>query len=336
MLPRVRGPATVTTRGLLAVLLTAALGSAPACGDDEPTTEAEPGPAAPRRADDQEPAWAERLAEPSVADLLAALHQPHALVRQAVGPHRLHVVTDLSLSPPPDPAAEAEGSRRALRPVDEPVVEGQAVHDELTLVWQGSDHAGDHLSLSQHNDHDRGRDVVVVGETVHVRKEHRGWTHYTRDSDVLEHWLDDAQRSVHGAVELAAPRLRLTPTPRDGAGLRGAAGVEIALDLTDEVDETQIASGPTQTWRKDATVEAIEGTLTLDAATGAWLSATIDVRYGVPGADGRPLTGHLRLEATLEADPSQAVSAPPDSQPLPTRIRYEQEQHELLHGLAAP
>lgn len=328
MLRRVRGLAHVATRWLMAT----ALATTSACGDDgdapapaEAPAEAAPSGPAPSGQD-----WSERLGEPTVADLLAALDQPHQVVREALGPHRLQVVTDTSLVPP---SSDGEEGHPAL---DSAVVAEQSVHDELTLQWQPPDDAGDRLSLSQHNDHERGRDVVVIGETIHVRKAHRGWVHYPRDSDLLERWLDDAQRSVHDAIELAAPGLSLQATTREGAGLRGSTGVEITLDLAETIDDDVVTLGPTQAWRRDVTLEAVEGTVVLDAQTGAWISAEVDVRYRLPGADGRPLSGHLHLRGTLEPDPKGTVSAPADSQPLPSRVRYDQEQRELLDGLAAP
>lgn len=321
MLPRVSGSLPLVTRWLLAAML----GGLVACGDDEAAPSE---PAAAARAEG-EPSWAERLAEPDVSGLLAALDQPHATIREAVGAHHLQVTTQTSLTPPAwDP--------EALHPVDAPVVPDQAVRDELALTWRPAEDGEERLSLSQHNDHDRGRDVIVIGETVHVRKEHRGWYHYARDSDLVELWLDDAQRSVHDAIELAAPRLALRAQTVEGGGLRGGDAVEITLDLAESVTPALAAAGPTQGWRREAELTGIEGTLRLDATTGAWLSAELDLRYRLSGADGRPLEGRLRLEGQVTPDPAQDVSAPTDSRPLPTRIRYDQEQQELLDGLAAP
>ncbi|MEX1369031.1 MAG: hypothetical protein AB1Z98_38245, partial [Nannocystaceae bacterium] len=71
-----------------------------------------------------------RLADPAVPDLLAALAQPHADLRSSLGSHRLHTVTDFELAAPGSAQAEPP-----LPAVDAPVVQPQAVHDELTLVW---------------------------------------------------------------------------------------------------------------------------------------------------------------------------------------------------------
>jgi hypothetical protein len=328
MLPRVRGLGTALR------LLALALGVS-ACGDDEAEAPAEPPDQPPESSEPPDelpdaPGWSERLAEPTVPVLLAALAQPHAVVRRRVGPHRMEVTTDFALAP--------VGQPPALHPaLDAAVVEPQAVHDALELRWHAPPEPSAALfALSQANDHDRGRDVVVVGQTVHVRQAHRPWYHYTRDSDVVELWLDDAQRSVHDALALAAPRLSLHAATLEGAGLDDGPAVEITLALADAADPGLVAADPTQTWRRDVEIEAVEGVVRLDAGSGAWLVATVDVRYGLPGADGRRLAGSLRLDAHVTPGAPGTIEAPPGSRPLPQPLRYDDEQRRLLDGLAAP
>ncbi len=319
MLPRVRRVGSTGGLGL-AIALGAALG----CGDPQPTSPASAPVASPRAED-----WAERLAAPTLADLLMALAQPHAVVRGALGPHHLETTTVVSLTPTRPPGA---GSPE----LDSPVVPSQAVTDTLTLDWATAPQTGLSLSLSQANDHQRGRDVVVLGDTIHVRKAHRGWFHYERDSDLLESWLDDAQRAAHDAIQLAAPRLTLEATAIPDAGLKQGPAVELTLGLAEQRDATVVAAGPTQRWRKQARLTAIVGTLRLDAHSGAWLFADIQVRYSLTGADGQPLDGQLHLTGKVVPGPPGPIQAPADSQPLPQRLRYEQERRELLDGLAAP
>lgn len=314
----------------------------------------------------------ERWDAPTVEDLLAALAQPHAVVRTHLGPHQLQRSADFSLVPPGAPAAPPvgadAGSDRDSDPgsdhgsgpaptagsapkptdrstatatptsapeVDRPVVRPQLVHDELELRWATIDEGPIQLHLAQTNDHDRGREVIVSGETIHVRHAHRGWHHYPRDSDLIEQWLDDAQRSVHDVVELAAPRLSVHATRIDGAGIRGGAGVEITLGLTDAVRPEATATGPTQRWRTQAQIDAIEGTLRLDARHGVWLQADVNVRYRLTGADGSPLMGQATIRGRVTTG-AVTVEAPADSSPLPSRLRYDDERRHLLDGLAAP
>jgi len=331
MLPRVRAPAHNPLPWLLALVLGSPVHGG--CGDDGEAAPPHPVEARPRAegasGEDVAAPWAERLAAPTVPDLLTALAQPHAEVREHLGPHRLEVTTDFELAAP-DPPAEA------VPELDAPIVRDQAVHDQLVLRWDAAPESGVRLSLSQANDHDRGRDVVLLGETIHVRHAHRPWVHYPRDSDLIEQWLDDAQRSVHDAVQLAAPRLALRATPLPNAGLEGGPAVEIALELAEREDPSLVAAGPTQGWRTSAEIQAVEGTLVLDASSGAWLSAAIDVRYRLPGADERAQQGQLTLQAQVAPGSPGPIEAPEGSRPLPSRLRYDDEQRRLLDGLAAP
>ncbi|MCH9688199.1 MAG: hypothetical protein K0V04_42605 [Deltaproteobacteria bacterium] len=302
------------------------MGSQPGCGDDSSSSAAEQSASQPGGATATD--WTARLAEPTVADLLAALAQPHATLRDAVGPHRLHTTTSFALVP-----TTPSSARPAL---DSPVVPSQAVEDELTLSWGTTAEQGVRLSLTQANDHDRGRDVVVIDETIYVRQAHRGWFHYPRDSDLIEQWLDDAQRSAHDAVQLAAPRLSLHATPVPGEGLDGGPAVEIALALGETRDGAAIAAGPTQAWRDQAQIDAVTGAVRLDTVSGAWLSADIDVSYSLSGPDGQPLQGRLHLKGDVVPGPPSPIQTPTASQPLPQRQRYEQQRRELLDGLAGP
>ncbi len=326
MLRRVRGIGLGITLRLLA--LGSGVGSCAQDSSGEASPRAAEIPTAERPAA-AEP-WTERLTEPTVPDLLAALAQPHARVRQRLGPHRLEVTTDTELTPVGDPPS-------LHPPLDAPVVSDQAVHDQLQLRWAEPPAPTEALfALSQSNDHERGRDVIVVGQTVHVRQAHRPWFHYTRDSDLVELWLDDAQRSVHDAIELAAPRLALDATTVEGAGLEGGPAVEITLALAETTTSSLIAAGPTQGWRRRIELRAVEGRVRVDAISGAWLVAAVDVRYQLPGADGRTLEGHLRLDAEVAVGAPGTIEAPPESRPVPQRLRYDDEQRRLLDGLAAP
>jgi hypothetical protein len=329
MLPRVQAIALGNTLRPLALALGgwACMG---ACGVEEA---GDPGSAgaelSPERSAGGE-RWSERLSEPTVADLLAALDQPHAVVRERVGPHRLEVTSDFALTPVGEPPA-------IHPPQGAPVVAAQAIHDQLELRWDvPPEPSAARFALSQSNDHDRGRDVVVVGQTVHVRQAHRPWFHYTRDSDVVELWLDDAQHSVHDAIELAAPRLGLRAATVAGAGLDGGPAVEITLELAEATDAGLVVAGPTQAWRTGAEIQAVQGLVRLDAGSGAWLWATVEVRYALPGADGRTLQGSLQLQAQVAPGSPGTIEAPPESRPLPQRLRYDDEQRRLLDGLAAP
>jgi hypothetical protein len=269
--------------------------------------------------------WAEQLREPGVEVVLRALAQPHATVREGIGAHRLQYTADFVLA---GPATEEPPQ------LDAPAVVDHAIHDELELVWvpttQG---APPRFALRQSNDHDRGREIVVVDGNIHTSDLHRGWQHYPVETDLHERWLDEAQRAVHDVVELAAPRLRIEPK---------ASAADDTVTLTLALAETTNAqlqrSGQVSRWRAGAQIEQVSGELVLDASDGGWRSATLKVQYALEAADGRMLRGSVRLQGRVEpVDPDQVdVAAPSDSVPLAERTRLHAERQELLDGLAAP
>lgn len=289
-----------------------------ACGDD--------GSARGARSDAEQhdvAQWATRLADPTPATLLEALAQQHSVAREALGPHRIVYKASFSLVPEPEP-----GPARVGKPAPGP----QQVEDELELVWGSNPGEAPKFSLSQHNDHDRGREVIVLDGNVYTRMLHREWLVGAVESNVFELWLDDAQLAAHDMVELAAPRLHITSERIEA---EGDSVLGIDLGLADGVDASLL---PRTGWRRDAAIDAISGRISLLEESGLWLSAEVVVHYRLRQAEGGALRGTVSLAAEVERITAEAaeISAPESARPLPQRIRYEVERKRLLEGLAAP
>jgi hypothetical protein len=261
--------------------------------------------------------------------VLDSLAQGHAAARATIGPHKLDVHVELSLAPqgePPTPEAEVGRPR--------PVAD--AVKDDIAIVWASTASADPRFSLSQHNDHDHGRDVVVADERMYTRHEHRGWYVQPLQADVWELWLDEAQRSVSDVLALVAPRLAVTSTSRAGEGVGGGDAFGLALALADQPDPARVGADGLRAWRKDIDVTAIAGDVVVDAPSGLWLSADVRVAYTVPGPDGRMLRGdaHVRGTVTPLTPDTATIAVPKEVSPLLERTRYEVERARLLDGLA--
>jgi hypothetical protein len=267
-------------------------------------------------------AWATRLAEPTPGTLLEALAQPHSVAREVLGPHRLVYKARFSLVPEDEPAPPRVGR---------PAPAAQEVEDDLELVWGSNPGETPRFSLSQHNDHDRGRDVIVLDGNAYTRMRNRGWLVRQVESDISELWLDDAQLAAHDMVELAAPRLHVAS---ESSNVDGESMVEIDLGLSDSVDASLL---PRTGWRREATIDQISGGLTLLAGSGVWLSAEIVVHYRLRPAEGGILRGTASLEGKVQriAGGAAQISPPVEARPVPQRIRYEVERKHLLEGLAA-
>lgn len=315
-----------TPRGPLA-LLRLALAAAPmvfGCSSGSSGEAGAGGGAAARSSED----WASALRDGSVEAVLRALGQSHATVRRDLGPHRLRYTARFELGDP-----EGDAPEPAL---DGPAVSDTSITDELELVWapaaETDPQGSSRLHLRQSNDKDRGREVVVVDGNVHTSDLHRGWQFYPLETDLHERWLDEAQRAVHDAIELAAPRLRLEPkTSPDGT-------LAFVLGMSERSDEALRREGAPSRWRAEAELERIAGELVLDAVIGGWRSAKVDVQYALRAADGRMLRGIVRIEGSVEplSPDAVAIRAPADSRPLAERTRLHAERQELLDGLAAP
>jgi hypothetical protein len=304
---------------ILAVALLAAT-----CGDDGGA-----GPEASARADG--PDWAAQFEADPTAALLRAVAQDHEEARRAFGPHRLHTTAEFDLGP------TTPIDDNVAPPIDEPVVGVQHVHDEVSLRW-ASDGTPGHvaLQLEQHNDAGRGRDVIVVDDRVYERPAERSWVTYPLESPLWQRWADDAWAAARGIVEFAGPQLAATAAPVPGGGWNGGDAVELTLSRAASLDDERRLQGPTRDWRADVSLEAIGGTVRIDAATGLWLQADVSVDFSVPGADGRRQAGHLVVSGRVEPDSGAAPAPPPTAEPLPERPRLDAEARALLQGLAAP
>lgn len=297
--------------------------SAAACGapEEEPAAGARlperPGGARQGRAESARAGVDALLAAPSPAALLAALGQGHGVARELLGRHTLRYTAEFKLAP-----------EAASKPVvDQPVALAQDVRDELELRWGAGPGEPARFFLSQKTDKHRGREVVVVDEQVYTRLMHRGWHARPLDGDVHLRWLDEAQRSVHDVVAFAAPALAVTATEEGDL-------VRVELARAAAADPALVAGGFGQAWRQKAELTAIEGTLTLQRATGLWQSAEVHVRYTTTDEQGRRLLGETHLTGEVAAAEDLQVRAPESSQPQPERVRYETERRRLLDGLA--
>lgn len=296
------------------------------CGDPEPN---EPNEPSARVEQTTTTDWPTRLTNPDVASLLAALAQPHEHVRAQVGPHRLQYSATFDLAP--------TTARSGAPALDDLVVETQHIEDTLALVWDEPDALGPRVYLTQSNDHERGRAIIITGGKLFAKMQHRDWIETPLETDVHELWLNDAQRCAHDIVEFAAGSLAVRSQTEPGAGLGGADAVTLTLERG-PATQALAAEGPHQRWRRRTQVDEISGNLLLDLATGVWLRADIRVGYSMSGGDGRPMRGSMTLRASLTPQTPEDTLIKPPSQaaPFPERARYEIERQQILHGLAAP
>ncbi len=255
----------------------------------------------------------------SPRNLLAALRADHRTVRRRIGPHRLRYTLRVSFTPTAKPG---------LVPVGPGAPRAQDIEDGLELVWAATDPVT--FSIEQHNDHDRGQALIVIGDRVYRRLHPRPWYEGELETDAHELWLDEAVRAAADAIELVAPWLQVEGS-EDGDRLT------FVLAQADSEDGTLRPTRESAAWRSGAHMTAVNGTLAVDRATQTWLSLELSAAFSLD-TPGPPVGGKLSFSGSLERlDPAQAaVSPPPDASPSPQRKRYEPERRALLDGLAAP
>lgn len=264
--------------------------------------------------------------------LLALLDTRHRRVRRALGPHRLQWSAKYSLQPDDMREGNAEVGKRRTDPL--------AVEDRLELVW---DAPGDadveqlRFSLSQHQDSEHGRDVIVEGGKVHVRFPHRAWYWHPLEGEVHEAWLDDAYAGAHDALRFVAPAVAWQDAGAETVGGRSARRFDAALskERRNDLLPTDVGSE----WRSRAKIDSATATIVVDVETAAWLEVKVEATYRTFTSEGATVRGSFELTGSLTpttgspADTPE-VMAPRGSQPVPERTRLELERVQALDGLA--
>jgi hypothetical protein len=204
--------------------------------------------------------------------------------------------------------------------------------DEQTLVERD---ARGVLHAVYTNSRDQGRELFAAGDTVWVRPRY-GKFHRRPPAEPGE--AERVASEVGGVfaahLELVAAGIAL----RD-AGAATAAGRparRIVLGRGGGARPRAAQAGP-RAWRDSVSVEALEGEVLLDDATGALLLGRLAARASFV-RDGRQLEMTLSSTHELQAVGDVTVLPPPDehSSPTPTRSSEFEDREWLLSGLAAP
>ena len=211
---------------------------------------------------------------------------------------------------------------------------GQALEtlDEQTLVERdvrGVVHA------VYTNSRDQGRELFSAGDTVWVRPRY-GKFHRRPPAEPGE--AERVAAEIGGVfaahVELCASGLAVREAGTTTVAGRPARRLLLGRGTARAMPPH---TAPQRAWRDGLTVDALEGEVLLDAATGAVLLGRLAARLGFV-RDGRHL--EMTLSSTQEVQAVGAVSLmpPPDehSSPTPTRSTEFEDRESLLSGLAAP
>lgn len=232
------------------------------------------------------------------------------------GGGQVHATTAMRVQPPGASAGPAEDAAR------------DAV-TTTTDLWM--DHAGQ-FRLTESNDRDGGREVVLTGKTLTVGLRHGKLTRRPAQEPEVTRTLEEALGGPWAAWQIARRQARVDRTEEGSPGARIAvyklsrAGTPVAPEATPD-------DPPLRRWRGSVSVSDLNGEVRLDLATQAVVAARIEARFSFT-RDGAPFQGSVNAEAALtEAGKVPTITPPPADELLP-RQRTILEERALL-GRAA-
>lgn len=171
------------------------------------------------------------------------------------------------------------------------------------------------------------------GKTLWTQRPPEAWSQRPVDDDFHLRWIWEHRQCVPELLELAGPALHLQPLQSPSPGQ-----LSFALSLKEGPAPVvaRHTSEPRRAWRANARVLSLSGQLTLDALSGAWIFAKLQVRLSVSPPKGSPFDGEASLEAKTRILSAGQMSWPTPSPavPLPGPPRYHHEQKTMLQGLA--
>ncbi|HEY3359865.1 MAG TPA: hypothetical protein VGQ83_41830 [Polyangia bacterium] len=264
-------------------------------------------PAAPAAAGAAPPAWLAR-GTLGPAEVSAALGAPHAELWRRLGPHRFEAKTKVRVSVPGQPADELE---------DEYLLEAGA---------------GGRFHARHQNSRDQGFEHYVLDRDLYVRPRYGRFVRRRADEGEADRVRENAFGAVGALGDLVG---RFAAGRSEGpvtAGGRPAVRVRLALAPTPR----PLAAAPegARAWRATVAVQALAGTLDLDAASGLPLAANVTATFTFRQGD-REVTAQLEHASAVATGVDLPLAAP-DHLTEPARRRYHVEQQQLLEGLIPP
>lgn len=313
--PRAAGTRNVPRSAGLAVLGLATAAALGACRREGGVPDSELGELVIERPTKDHPIDV-ALAARDAAELGRAIATPHHKVAAALGPHRLRVRSQLTVTEP----------AQAGRVVEE-------LSDETELSYAGDEAWHGRLA----NSADYGREVIYLAPELYLRARYQRW-HQRQPTDEREPeaLLDRFAEAAAAHWDLLAPGIAVAD--RGAAALAGRSARKLAV--TTAARPAKPASEPVaqRKWRESREVEAVEGEVTLDEASGAVLALALrgTVRFR---RDGRTFAMKVSVESQLVDVGQTPPPAPPSTEDVvqtPGRLHEVDERDQLLEGIAPP
>ncbi len=238
---------------------------------------------------------------------------------------------------PHDWTSEVLGAHWVVGSSSVTVLEGgstiEELSDELLLVVDSEGH----YRMTLDNSKEYGRHASFDGKTLYLRP--RFGPYHARLAQSETEASDIRNEVFAGAsdyLELLGRQLELSD--KGESVFEGRAARSITLQLAPEVRDVDAETLSHKQWRNSIVVDAIRGTASLDAETGAVLYLQFEGTISYQ-RDGRSLQMKLQAERTIsKIGHEESIGAPDDAaiMTIGARRRELAEREELLKSIAPP
>jgi hypothetical protein len=196
-----------------------------------------------------------------------------------------------------------------------------------TNVWL--DRAGNYR-LSEINDRDGGRDVVLYGRELSTALRYGKMIRRVAEEPEPTQLLEEALGGPWAAWEVVAATAAIEPGPSQL--LAGARAADYRISKGEALALPPGEVRALRKWRGTVTVQTLAGDMLVDERSGALVKADLTAAFTLT-EDNRPMKGEVDVHAVL----TDAAAVPPIERPpaeeLALRQRIVPEQKEMLRGL---
>lgn len=237
-------------------------------------------------------------------ELVRALSLHGAALDERLGPHTMQASQTVTLTLP----------TRETQTLDE------------TFSVQ-SDARGD-VRLVHDNSRGYGFEAVAQQKQLYVKPRYGKFVRERIEGDELARLRVTAETAAAADLRLLERFVQVRPAGT--ATVAGHSGVKLALSAKSSPDPAPAESEAGKKWRESVEVRYIDGSVVVDAKTGAPLAVQLDASYQF-ARDGKPVTAALKYKQTTVADAGTIVT--PADYAVLGRPRPMLDRQQLLDGL---
>jgi hypothetical protein len=196
-----------------------------------------------------------------------------------------------------------------------------------TDVW--IDRSGNYRFREQ-NDRDGGREVVLYGRELSVALRYGKMIRRIAEEPEPSRLLEEALGAPFAVFDLVARKARILPAGNELVG--GARATVYELQPSEgSAKQRAPAFDGLRKWRNTASIDALQGRLVVDDATGALVRCDLTAKF--ESAEPKPVVGTVDVHTMLTDIASTAPIEKPPAEDLAMRQRTLPEKRELLRGL---